>query len=146
MNEQTRNLFARGLTTVRSRRQALALLVGTGTLVGLGEAEARKGGKGKGKHKGKGKGRGKSQGQEKVLICHRNGKGFTLISVSSSAVPAHEGHGDVVCAADVCQAGAATGCDTDGACEFALAAEGTTCTSNGTAGACTAEGVCEPIP
>jgi len=88
MKQQTLDLFARSLTTVRSRREALALLVGGGALVGLGEAEAKKGGKGKGKHKGHGKGKGK--GKEKVTICH---KGQT-ITVARPAVRAHLAHGD----------------------------------------------------
>lgn len=98
MKDQALDTFARGLTSVRSRRQALALLVGTGAVVGLGEAEARKGGKNKGKRKGNGKGKGKAKGkgngqgngQEKVTICH---KGQT-ITVARPAVDAHLAHGD----------------------------------------------------
>ncbi len=94
MKNQALDRFARGLTSVRSRRQALALLVGTGVVVGLGEAEARKRGKHKGKHKGngkgKGKGNGKGNGQEKVTICH---KGQT-ITIARPAVAAHLAHGD----------------------------------------------------
>ncbi|MDQ2655750.1 MAG: hypothetical protein M3Z20_22200 [Chloroflexota bacterium] len=94
MKDQALDTFARGLTTVRSRRQALALLVGTGAVIGLGEAEAKKGGKHKGKRKGngkgKGKGKGKGRGKEKVTICH---KGQT-ITVARPAVDAHLAHGD----------------------------------------------------
>jgi len=96
MKQQTLDGFARGLTTVRSRRQALALLVGSGALVGFGAAEAKKGGNGKGKKKGNGKGKGNGngngtgKGQEKVAICH---KGQT-ITVARPAVAAHLAHGD----------------------------------------------------
>ena len=96
MKDQAIDTFARGLTSVRSRRQALALLVGTGAVIGLGEAEAKKGGKNKGKNKGKHKGNGKGRstgngrGQEKVTICH---KGQT-ITVARPAVDAHLAHGD----------------------------------------------------
>jgi len=90
MKDLTLDRFARGLTTVRSRRQALALLAGTSTVVGFGAAEAKKGGNGKGKKKGHGKGKGKGKGKEKVTICH-NGQ---TITVARPAVAAHLAHGD----------------------------------------------------
>lgn len=122
------------------RRSLLGMAAATVAALGLQAADAKKGGKGKGKRKGKGKGKGK--GQVKVLLCHRNGSGFKLLSVGQPAVAAHEAHGDVVCAVGPCQTGVATGCGADGACLFALAAEGTACTLEDVAGVCSAEGEC----
>lgn len=125
------------------------LVAGVLAAAGLEAAGAKKGGngkgRGKGRGKGKGKGRGKGQGQPKVQICHRHGNGFTLISVSQSAIQAHESHGDVVCAVSDCQTGEATGCADDGACVFTLAAVDTECLVNGADGKCTAEGICKPL-
>lgn len=146
-SEQVQGTPAR--TGLQRRSLVGGLLAGVLAAAGLELADARKGGNGKGrgrgKGKGKGRGKGKGKGQQKVQICHRNGQGFTLISVSQSAIPAHEGHGDVACAAGPCQTGEATACGADGACEFALVAAGTDCTSNGVKSACTAKGECLPV-
>ena len=143
MKDQRLDTLARGITTVHSRRKALALLVGGGALAGLGSAEARKGGNGKGKHKGKGKGKGK--GQTKVFICHRSDDSINLIRVGSPAVKGHSKHDDIVCeAAGPCQTGDPTACDqVTGACIFTQVLDGTACTTEtGGAGTCNA-GVCE---
>ena len=86
------------LSSETSRRGALGMLAG---LAGLGLSDVaarrrRKGGKGRGKTKDKSKSA--SQGP-KVTICHRTGsetRPFEVITVAASAVPAHEGHGDLV--------------------------------------------------
>ena len=141
MPEPSFDSFARKLTSVRSRRHALALLIGSGTLAGLGSAEARKGGKGKGKHKGKGKGKGKT----KVFICHHTDTSIELIRVGSPAVKGHTKHGDTVCGtAGACHTGDPVACDqTTGACAFTAVPEGTTCTNDlGETGQCSANGEC----
>ena len=148
-NEPTcESVHATSTSSGMGRRSLVGgLLAGALAATGLEFADAKKGngkGRGKGKGKKKGKGHGKGKGKQKVQICHRTGNGFNLISVSQSAIPAHEGHGDVICAVGVCQTGVATGCVADGTCEFALVAVGTACTSNGVTGACTAEGKCLP--
>ena len=136
------------LTPGVARRSLLGgLAAGLLAAAGLELAEARKGGKGKGRGKGKGKGKGggQGQGQTKIQICHKSGKKFTLISVSESARAAHEAHGDVICAVDVCQTGEASGCAEDGACIFIPAEDGTVCTIDGVESTCLA-GVCQPVP
>lgn len=134
-------------TGVARRGLLGGLAAGLLTAAGLELAEARKGGKGKGRGKGKGKGKGggQGQGQTKIQICHKSGKKFTLISVSESARAAHEAHGDVICAVDVCQTGEASGCAEDGACIFIPAEDGTVCTIDGVESTCLA-GVCQPVP
>lgn len=138
---------AAGTASIVLRRSLLGgLAAGLLAAAGLDLADAKKGGKGKGRGKGKGKGkrRGKGRGKARIQICHRNGQGFALISVSKSSRKAHEAHGDVVCEAAPCQI--ATSCSADGACVFAQAAAGEPCRINGATGACTAEGTCAPNP
>jgi hypothetical protein len=124
------------------------LLGGAAILSGAAVADAKKGGKGKGKKKGHGKGKGKAKGRTKVFICHKSGGDFELIRVGAPAVKGHSKHGDQVCGEPgVCQTGDPTGCGEDGACTFALADEGTECTTEeGADGTCDAAGVCVATP
>lgn len=134
--------ITRKLTTETTRRGALAGILGGATLaagvLAVSDAEAKRRKHGK---RGKGKGKGKT----KVFICHRGSGSIDLIRVGSPAVKGHTKHGDTVCGtAGLCQTGEPTGCDqATGACTFAQAPAGTTCTTaGGGAGLCDAAGVC----
>ena len=101
------------------------------------------------KNKGRRRHNGPGSLASKVQVCHRNRrrKGFSLIAVGQSAVPALRRRGDIICPVPP-ECFVITGCSGNGSSVCAIEPdEGAPCNDfYPAAGVCNAEGECTELP